>query len=126
MTGKIDLIKRVAIIAIAGFLILLHVVGLIDTFSTGAMPDYSAFENLQSILSVFIILSLTLVIFRKRIGLIGMWVSITTLILTQYWAHFGFVDADFTQGRSVFSYLRGFMIPTAITLLHLLPLGQKS
>ena len=125
MSGKYLLIRRIAITVIAGFLILLHVVGLFDVYATGEVFRYTAFENLQSTLSVFIILSLTLVIFRKRIGLIGMWLSITALILTQYWAHFGFVEADFTKGRSVISYLRGFMIPTVITALYFLPFKPK-
>ncbi len=126
MLGKYPLAKRLAITLIAGFLILLHVVGLFDVYATGEVFRYTAFENLQSTLSVFIILSLTLVIFRKSIGIIGMWVSITALILTQYWAHFGFVETDFTEGRTVFSYLRGFMIPTAITALYFLPLKPKN
>lgn len=126
MSGKYQLARRVAITLIAGFLILLHVVGLFDVYATGQVFRYTAFENFQSTLSVFIILSLTLVIFRKRIGLIGMWLSITALILTQYWAHFGFVEAAFTEGRPLFSYLRGFMIPTVITALYFLPFKSKA
>jgi len=125
MSGKYQLARGVAITLIAGFLILLHVVGLFDTFSNGGLSDYSAYENFQSLLSLFIVASLILVIMIKRIGLIGMWASITALILTQYWAHFGFVEADFTKGRSVISYLRGFMIPTVITALYFLPFKPK-
>ncbi|WP_299346672.1 hypothetical protein [uncultured Maritalea sp.] len=125
MKGRFMMVRRALITAIAGFLILLHVVGLYDTHIRGALFDHPALTNVQSLLSLLIIISLTLVIMAKRMGLVAMWISITALILTQYWAHFGFVDADFTAGRSLLSYLRGFMIPTLITVLFLFPFKVK-
>lgn len=113
--------RRILIALLSGFLILLHVVGLWNAYVSGNLIGADIYSNFQSLLSVAIIASLLLVILGKRNGLVGMWVSITALIMIQYWAHFGFYEADFTEGRSVFSYLRGFMFPTAITLLFLFP-----
>lgn len=119
MQGRFLKTRRIAILIIAGFLIILHIAGLTDLYTSKPISSYSAYVNLQSMISVFIIASLLFTIIGKRMGLVGMWVSITALILTQYWAHFGFHDADFTEGRSAFSYLRGFMFPAAVTFLFL-------
>lgn len=48
-----------------------------------------------------------------------MWGSIGGLVATQYWAHSGHVEADFTIGRSAFSYLKGFIFPSIITTAFL-------
>ncbi len=125
MRGKFLKTRRVAIGVIAGFLILLHIVFLADLYTHDKISNHSTYVNLQSLISISIAASLLLVILGKKAGIVGMWVSITALILTQYWAHFGFQEADFTEGRSVFSYLRGFMIPTAITFLFVFPRTDK-
>lgn len=121
MDGRFANSRKILVTLLSGFLILLHVAGLWDAFQSGVLISADFYANLQSLLSVAIIASLLLVILRKKFGLAVMWISITALVLTQYAAHFGFYDAAFTEGRSAFSYLRGFMFPTAITLLFLFP-----
>ena len=49
-------------------------------------------------------------------GALLMWPGITGLIATHYWAHFGNLPVDFTEGRHPLSYLKGFIFPTVITL----------
>lgn len=121
MDGRFTNSRKILVTLLSGFLILLHVAGLWDAFQSGNLISADIYANFQSLLSVAIIASLLLVILRKKFGLVLMWVSITALVLTQYGAHFGYYDAAFTEGRSAFSYLRGFMFPTAITSLYLFP-----
>lgn len=121
MDGRFTNSRKILVALLSGFLILLHVVGLWNDYLSGDLVSADTYTNFQSLLSATIIASLLLVILGKKIGLVGMWVSITALILTQYWAHFGFYEADFTEGRTAFSYLRGFMFPTVITLLFMFP-----
>lgn len=121
MEGRFSNSRKILVALLSGFLVLLHLASLWDAFLSGDLISADIYANFQSLLSVAIIASLLLVILGRKIGLVGMWVSITALILTQYWAHFGFYEADFTEGRSIVSYLRGFMFPTVITLLYMFP-----
>jgi hypothetical protein len=121
MDGHFANSRKILVSLLSGFLILLHVAGLWDAFQGGDLISADIYANLQALLSVAIITSLLLLILGRKIGLVSMWASIIALVLTQYGAHFGFYDADFTEGRSAISYLRGFMFPTAITLLYLFP-----
>ncbi|MFO0941469.1 MAG: hypothetical protein U0930_11955 [Pirellulales bacterium] len=75
------------------------------------------YEHLHSMLRATIALSLTLVILNKRYGLFGMWFAISALIATHYWAYYFDLPFRFLDGRHPLSYLKGFIIPTVITLL---------
>ena len=73
----------------------------------------------QSILRLLIIVSLVLVAMNRRSALYGMWAAIGALVATHYWAYFFDLPFQFLEGRHPLSYLKGFIIPTVITLLHL-------
>ncbi|GGA01302.1 hypothetical protein GCM10010923_07500 [Blastomonas marina] len=55
-----------------------------------------------------------------------MWLSIGGLVASQYWAHFGNLPVDFTEGRHPLSYLKGFIFPTIITVAFLYGRRQVS
>ena len=44
-----------------------------------------------------------------------MWAAISALVATHYWALFFELPFRFLDGRHPLSYLKGFIIPTAIT-----------
>jgi hypothetical protein len=73
----------------------------------------------QSILRLLIIVSLVLVAMNRRFALYGMWAAIGALVATHYWAYFFDLPFPFLEGRHPLSYLKGFIIPTVITLLYL-------
>ena len=113
------LFRRLVILALAGLLIFYHVTMLYD-FSQGHLLSNSfLYDGVQSVLRVAIATSLALVAIGKRFALWTMWLSITGLIATHYWAHFGMVEADFTTGRHLLSYLKGWIIPSIITATFL-------
>jgi hypothetical protein len=108
--------RRLIIFALAGLLIFYHTFTLYDLYLGAGTSVHTTFEYVQSVLRVVITLSLLLVVFGKPWALWGMWAGITGLIATHYWAHFGNLPVDFTAGRHPLSYLKGFIIPTIITL----------
>ncbi|BDU73178.1 hypothetical protein [Mesoterricola silvestris] len=115
--GKVVLVFwRLIILFLAGLLIFYHTYTLFDLYSGAGTSVHTNYEYVQSTLRVGITLSLLLVVFGSRRALWGMWIAITGLIVTHYWAHFGNLPVDFTQGRHPLSYLKGFIIPTVITL----------
>jgi hypothetical protein len=115
--GKVALLfRRGIILLLAGLLIFYHTYTLFDLYLGAGTSVHTKYEYVQSTLRVGITLSLLLVVFGSRRALWGMWTAITGLIVTHYWAHFGNLPVDFTQGRHPLSYLKGFIIPTIITL----------
>jgi hypothetical protein len=115
--GKAALLfRRGIILLLAGLLIFYHTYTLFDLYLGAGTSVHTKYEYVQSTLRVGITLSLLLVVFGSRRALWGMWTAITGLIVTHYWAHFGNLPVDFTQGRHPLSYLKGFIIPTIITL----------
>ena len=110
------LFRRGIILLLAGLLIFYHTYTLFDLYLGAGTSVHTKYEYVQSTLRVGITLSLLLVVFGSRRALWGMWTAITGLIVTHYWAHFGNLPVDFTQGRHPLSYLKGFIIPTIITL----------
>lgn len=125
------LVRRTIISVLAGLLIFYHLTVLHDLYlgagnheglyldTEGGTPKY--YEYLQSILRVVIITGLVLVARGVRCGLWVMWAGIGALVATHYWAHFGDVPVAFAAGRHPLSYLKGFIFPTVITLLTLMP-----
>jgi hypothetical protein len=59
------------------------------------------------------------VVLNKRPALYGMWIAIATLVATHYWAYFFHLPFRFLEGTHPLSYLKGFIIPTVITVLFL-------
>jgi len=110
------LFRRGIIFTLAGLLIFYHTYTIFDLYFGAGTSTHTKYEYVQSILRVAITLSLLLVVFGSRRALWGMWISITGLVATHYWAHFGNLPVDFTQGRHPLSYLKGFIIPTIITM----------
>ena len=92
--------------------------GLYDRTSTGTPKSY---EYIQSALRLVIIVCLSLVASGSRRALWAMWAGIGALVATHYWAHFGDIPVAFTAGRHPLSYLKGFIFPTIISLLMLMP-----
>ena len=115
-TSGLLLVRRLIIFALAGLLIFYHSLTLYDMYVGTSNITHTLFENVQSVFRVLITVSLLLVVFGVRWALWGMWFSISGLVATQYWAHFGNLPVDFTEGRHPLSYLKGFIFPTIITL----------
>lgn len=113
--GKSNQSKRVVIFILSGFLIAYHVVKLYNLYIIQSEIDYSMLVHIQSLLRMAIVISLLFVILGKQKAIFGMWMSIFSLVVTQYMAHFTVVEPIF----SIFSYLKGFIFPTLITLLFL-------
>ena len=119
--------QRAVIFALAGLLVLYHSYTLFDLYAGSGTDLYggpsanghSVFVHTQSLLRFAIIASLVLVAMNRRSALYGMWAAIGALVATHYWAHFFDLPFQFLEGRHPLSYLKGFIIPTVITLLHL-------
>lgn len=125
------LLRRIIICILAGLLIFYHCKvlydlylgagnheGLYDRTSAGTPKSY---EYLQSALRLVILTGLSLVACGVRRALWVMWAGISALVATHYWAHFGGIPVAFTDGRHPLSYMKGFIFPTIITLMLLLP-----
>jgi len=115
------------ICVLAGLLIFYHTYTLYDLYlgsgtdlyESGSANTHPLFEHGQSVLRVMIVFSLVLVALNMRFGLYAMWTAISALIATHYWALFFDLPFRFLDGRHPISYLKGFIIPTVITLLYL-------
>ena len=55
-----------------------------------------------------------------------MWAAIGALVGTHYWAYLLDLPFPFLEGRHPLSFLKGFIIPTVITLLHLSTNSQRN
>lgn len=125
------LLRRTIIGVLAGLLIVYHCSVLYDLYlgagSHEGLYDRTAngtpksYEYIQSMLRLIITIGLTLVVCGIRRALWVMWAGIGALVATHYWALFGDIPVAFTQGRHPLSYLKGFIFPTIITLLTLVP-----
>jgi hypothetical protein len=125
--GRFFLLQRAVIFALAGLLVFYHTYTLFDLYVGSSTDLYGGpnanghplYAHTQSILRLLIIVSLICVAMNKRSALYGMWVGIGALVATHYWAHFFDLPFPFMEGRHPLSYLKGFIIPTVITLLYL-------
>ena len=115
-TSSLLLVRRLIIFALSGLLIFYHSLTLYEMYVGTSNTTHTLFDNVQSVFRVLITISLLLVVFGVRWALWGMWFSISGLVATHYWAHFGHLPVDFTEGRHPLSYLKGFIFPTIITL----------
>jgi hypothetical protein len=115
-TSGLLLVRRLIIFALAGLLIFYHSLTLYEMYVGTSNITHTLFDNVQSVFRVLITVCLLLVVFGVRWALWGMWFSISALVATHYWAHFGHLPVDFTEGRHPLSYLKGFIFPTIITL----------
>ena len=127
-------VRRVVICALAGLLIFYHTYTLFDLYfgsgtdlyGGGSGNAYPLFEHTQSILRVIIVFSLVLVVMNRRFALYGMWAAISALVATHYWAFFFDLPFLFLDGRHPLSYLKGFIIPTVISLLYFSVNSQRN
>jgi hypothetical protein len=127
LVGRLSQVQRIVICALAGLLIFYHTYTLYDLYLGSGTDLYGSesanahplFEHVQSILRVIIICSLVLVAMNRRFALYVMWTAISALVATHYWAFFYDLPFRFLEGRHPLSYLKGFIIPTIITLLYL-------
>jgi hypothetical protein len=115
-TSRFLLFRRLIIFVLAGLLIFYHSLMLYEMFLGTSNSAHTLFDYVQAVFRVFITMSLLLVVFGVRWALWGMWFSISGLVATHYWAHFGNLPVDFTEGRHPLSYLKGFIFPTIITM----------
>ena len=121
------LFARLVIYALAGLLIFHHTYTLYDLYlgsgtdiyDVGNANTYDLYRHTQSTIRVFIITSLVLVVANVRPALYGMWIAIAALVATHYWAYFFDLPFRFLVGRYPLSYLKGFIIPTVVTILFL-------
>jgi hypothetical protein len=127
-------LQRVVIFALAGLLVFYHTYTLFD-LHVGSSTDlyggpnangHALYAHTQSILRLAIIVSLVFVAMNRRPALYGMWAAIGALVATHYWAYFFDLPFPFVEGRHPLSYLKGFIIPTVITLLHLSTNSHRS
>jgi hypothetical protein len=120
-------LQRVVIFALAGLLVFYHTYTLFDLYAGSGTDLYggpnanghSLYAHTQSVLRLLIIVSLVVVAMNRRPALYGMWVGIGALVATHYWAYFFDLPFPFVEGRHPLSFLKGFIIPTVITLLYL-------
>ena len=125
--GRLFLLQRAVIFALAGLLVFYHTYTLFELYVGSGTDLYGGpsanghplYMHTQSILRLLIIVSLILVAMNRRSALYGMWAAIGALVATHYWAYFFDLPFRFLEGRHPLSYLKGFIIPTVITLLHL-------
>jgi hypothetical protein len=115
-TKSFLIFRRLIIFTLAGLLIFYHSLTLYEMYLSTVSNEHTLFDYVQSVFRVLITMNLLLVIFGIRWALWGMWFSISGLVATQYWAHFGNLPVEFTVGRHPLSYLKGFIFPTIITL----------
>ena len=125
--GRLFLLQRAVIFALAGLLVFYHTYTLFELYVGSGTDLYGGpsanghplYMHTQSILRLLIVVSLILVAMNRRSALYGMWAAIGALVATHYWAYFFDLPFRFLEGRHPLSYLKGFIIPTVITLLHL-------
>ena len=125
--GRLFRLQRVVIFALASLLFFYHTHTLFELYAGSGTDLYggpnanghSLYAHTQSILRLLIIVSMVFVAMNRRSALYGMWVGIGALVATHYWAYFFDLPFPFVEGRHPLSYLKGFIIPTVITLLHL-------
>ena len=127
-------VQRMVICGLAGLLVFYHTYTLFDLYlgsgtdlyQGGSGNAHPRFEHVQSVLRVAIIVSLILVVMNSRSGLYAMWAAISSLVATHYWALFFDLPFRFLDDRHPLSYLKGFIIPTVITILYYSMNSQKN
>lgn len=124
--GRLFLLQRAGIFALAGLLVVYHTYTLFELYVGSGSDIYGGpsasghllYVHTQSLLRLLIIVSLVLVALNRGLAIYGMWAAIGALVATQYWAYFFDPPFPFLEGRHPLSFLKGFIIPTAITLLY--------
>lgn len=124
---KLLLLRRAIIFALAGLLVFYHTYTLFELYLGSGTDLYGGpdgnghplYMHTQSVLRLCIITSLVLVALNKRPALYGMWAAIGSLVATHFWAYFHDLPFRFLEGTHPASFLKGFIIPTVITLLFL-------
>jgi hypothetical protein len=119
-------LQQVVIFALAGLLIFYHTYMLFDLYVDSSTDLYGGpnanghvlYAHTQPVLRLVIVFSLMFVILNKQFALVGMWFGIGALVATHYWAHYFDLPFPFVEGRHPLSYLKGFIIPSVLTLLH--------
>ena len=132
--SRLFVLQRVVIFALASLLVFYHTYTLFEVYAGSGTDLYGGpsanghpiYVHTQSSLRLLIIVSLVLVVMNRRSALYGMWAAIGALVATHYWAYFFDLPFPFVEGRHPLSYLKGFIIPTVITLLHLSTNSHRS
>lgn len=113
-------VLRLAILIPVALLVYYHLTMIHDGLVDRGVSTNEVYNAIQLALRLAIAGSLICVALGVRVALWTMWASIGGLVATQYWAHFGLVQAEFTAERHVLSYLKGFILPSIITAAFLL------
>lgn len=132
MNSKNNLALTILLYAIIAFLFFYHSSKLYNIYLGEDFMNSDNFLNsfaqhisaktivtIQSAFRISILISLLLININKRIGLIGMWFGIGLLVLSQFWL---VTVSNSEEVYAMFSGLRplkGFILPTIITLLSI-------
>lgn len=125
---KKSLYLNIAILIPIAFLIIYHSAKLFnhylgndsvvtDEFSESFTGELStkAILTSQNIFRVIIILSLILVLLKKKIGIIGMWIGIGSLVVSQFYLASVSTSELIQVAHSGLKPLKGLMLPAIIT-----------
>lgn len=72
----------------------------------------------QRILRIIILLSISLVVLKKKIGIIGMWLGIGCLVLSQFYIASESTSQIIQSAHSGLKPLKGLILPTIITYTY--------
>ncbi len=118
------------IFILSGLLIFYHVSKVYDLYWGVEIGGHTALIDAQSFIRLVIAASLSLVVLGVRgalwgrWALLGMWVSITSLVITRYMLIWDAPVPGEIENAFPLSYFRGLIFPTIITLIY--PVIQKS
>ena len=110
--------RLTVIFSLAGLLIFYHLFVLHDFYWVGNTTEAHELTHIQSIIRLCIASSLIAVLIGWRNALWAMWLSITALTVSRYILLYLTVPENEISSGELFSYLKGFIFPTVITLLY--------
>jgi hypothetical protein len=89
---------------------------LLNSFTSDS--PISTILTTQSILRLIIIICLLLVVLKKKLGIIGMWLGIGSLILSQFYIASESTNELIQSAYSGLKPLKGLILPIVITYLY--------
>lgn len=74
--------------------------------------------TIQNVLRVMIMLSLLLIVLKNKLGIIGMWLGIGSLVLSQFYIASESTSEIIQSAHSGLKPLKGLILPIVITYLY--------